>query len=62
MDRLFSTQDVRPHNRFDYWYQVACKTIVEHDFGLNAGRTTPRGGFAYRKSPFQSRCTAASSR
>ena len=31
MDRLFSTQDVRPHNRFDYWYQVACKTIVKHD-------------------------------
>jgi AraC family transcriptional activator of tynA and feaB len=31
MERLFSTEDVHPRDRFDYWHQVACRTIVDHD-------------------------------
>ena len=31
MDRLFSTQDVHPRERFSYWHDVACKSLVEHD-------------------------------
>jgi AraC family transcriptional activator of tynA and feaB len=28
---LFSTTDVHPRNRFDYWLTVACKSLVRHD-------------------------------
>lgn len=28
---LFSTSNVHPRDRFDYWHSVACKTIVDHD-------------------------------
>lgn len=31
MQRLFSTDDVRPRERFDYWHQVACRHILNHD-------------------------------
>jgi len=31
MDKLFSTDDVHPRDRFDYWHQVACANIVGHD-------------------------------
>lgn len=31
MDTIFSTDEVHPRDRFDYWHDVACKTIVEHD-------------------------------
>jgi len=31
MDTVFSTDDVHPRDRFDYWHDVACKTIIEHD-------------------------------
>ena len=31
MQRLFSTDDVRPRERFDYWHQVACRNILNHD-------------------------------
>ena len=30
MDKLFSTKDVHPRDRFDYWHEVACKTLVGH--------------------------------
>ncbi len=30
MEKLFSTTDVHPRDRFDYWHDVACKTIVRH--------------------------------
>jgi AraC family transcriptional activator of tynA and feaB len=28
---LFTTQDVHPRDRFDFWHEVACRTIVQHD-------------------------------
>jgi AraC family transcriptional regulator, positive regulator of tynA and feaB len=28
---LFSTSDVHPRDRFDYWHSVACKSIINHD-------------------------------
>jgi AraC family transcriptional activator of tynA and feaB len=28
---LFSTTDVHPRDRFDYWHSVACKSLVDHD-------------------------------
>lgn len=31
MQKLFSTKDVHPRDRFEYWHEVACKTVVEHD-------------------------------
>jgi AraC family transcriptional regulator, positive regulator of tynA and feaB len=31
MKTLFSTNDVHPRDRFDYWHQVACRKIVQHD-------------------------------
>jgi hypothetical protein len=31
MEKLFSTQDVSTSNRFDYWHEIACKIILEHD-------------------------------
>jgi AraC family transcriptional activator of tynA and feaB len=30
MDKLFSTMDVHPRDRFDYWHEVACKSLVGH--------------------------------
>jgi AraC family transcriptional activator of tynA and feaB len=29
--RLFSTDDVNPQDRFTYWHETACKSIVEHE-------------------------------
>lgn len=31
MKRLFSTADVHPRDRFDYWHEIACQKIVMHD-------------------------------
>jgi AraC-like DNA-binding protein len=28
---LFSTESVHPRDRFDYWHDIACATIVDHD-------------------------------
>jgi AraC family transcriptional regulator, positive regulator of tynA and feaB len=28
---LFSTNDVHPRDRFDYWHSVFCKTLVDHN-------------------------------
>jgi AraC family transcriptional regulator, positive regulator of tynA and feaB len=28
---IFSTDEVHPRDRFDYWHSVACRTIVAHD-------------------------------
>jgi len=30
MKNLFSTADVHRRDRFDYWHNVACKTLVDH--------------------------------
>jgi AraC-like DNA-binding protein len=31
METLFSTNDVHPRDRFDYWHQIACCKVVNHD-------------------------------
>ena len=31
MKRLFSTAQVHPRDRFDYWHNVACKNLIIHD-------------------------------
>lgn len=31
VETLFSTAAVHPRDRFDYWHEIACKTIVDHD-------------------------------
>lgn len=31
MEILFSTADVHPRDRFDYWHEGACRTLVNHD-------------------------------
>jgi len=31
VNTIFSTADVHPRDRFEYWHSVACKTIVPHD-------------------------------
>jgi AraC family transcriptional activator of tynA and feaB len=31
MEKLFSTKDVHPRDRFAYWHDVACKHIVDHN-------------------------------
>ncbi|MEA2835699.1 MAG: hypothetical protein QOD89_249 [Bradyrhizobium sp.] len=31
MRTVFTTRDVHPRDRFDYWHGVACKEIVEHE-------------------------------
>ncbi|MBA1157676.1 helix-turn-helix domain-containing protein [Microvirga mediterraneensis] len=31
MERLFSTDQVHPRDRFDYWHSVACKNLIVHD-------------------------------
>jgi AraC-like DNA-binding protein len=30
MKTLFSTREVHPRDRFDYWHEVACKLVVDH--------------------------------
>jgi AraC family transcriptional activator of tynA and feaB len=31
LKRLFSSWDVKPRERFDYWHDIACKNIVDHN-------------------------------
>ncbi|EHR01591.1 DNA-binding domain-containing protein, AraC-type [Bradyrhizobium sp. WSM471] len=31
LQTIFTTRDVHPRDRFDYWHSVACKEIVEHE-------------------------------
>ena len=31
MRTIFTTSDVHPRDRFDYWHSVACREIVEHE-------------------------------
>ncbi len=31
MKTIFSTDEVHPRDRFDFWHSVACRTIVAHD-------------------------------
>jgi AraC family transcriptional regulator, positive regulator of tynA and feaB len=43
MNRIFSTDDVHPRDRFDYWHDVACAHIVVHD-----SQAENRGAFSAR--------------
>jgi AraC-like DNA-binding protein len=31
MERLFTTNDVHPRDRYEYWHDIACTSIVYHD-------------------------------
>lgn len=31
MRKIFSTDEVHPRDRFDYWHDIACTNIVDHD-------------------------------
>ncbi len=31
MEKLFSTDAVHPRDRFDYWHDIACRKILDHD-------------------------------
>jgi AraC family transcriptional activator of tynA and feaB len=31
MKRIFSTLNIHPRDRFDFWHSIACATIVGHD-------------------------------
>ncbi len=31
METVFSTYEVHVRDRFDYWHDVACRSIVNHD-------------------------------
>jgi AraC family transcriptional activator of tynA and feaB len=40
VETIFSTEQVHPRDRFDYWHSVACKTLVDH-----SSRPKSRSGF-----------------
>jgi AraC family transcriptional regulator, positive regulator of tynA and feaB len=46
MQPLFSTSEVHPRDRFDYWHDVACKKVVHHDAEPDS-RQTFRGELRY---------------
>jgi hypothetical protein len=31
MQSIFSTAEVPPRHRYDYWHEIACRRIIEHD-------------------------------
>ena len=39
MKTIFSTTEVHPRDRFDYWHDVAIKTLVDHDSKPECHRT-----------------------
>ena len=41
MEKLFSTEDVPPRDRFASWHEIACRTILQHD-------SRPQGRPAFR--------------
>ncbi|TNC13683.1 helix-turn-helix domain-containing protein [Methylobacterium terricola] len=40
METVFTTDDVHQRDRFDYWHEIACRDVVEHD-----SRPDCRGSF-----------------
>lgn len=61
MEKVFSTQEVHPRDRFDYWHSVACKNVVDHECrpqsrltfhaGLEAGILGDIGLVVFENSP-----------
>jgi len=61
VELLFSTGQVHPRDRFDYWHSVACKQIVDHDSRpekrtgfeaeIKAGSVGHMGVVQFRNSP-----------
>lgn len=61
MERLFSTVDVHPRDRFDYWHNVACRNLVPHhskpesrvnfDAEIEAGMLADTGLVFFENSP-----------
>jgi AraC-like DNA-binding protein len=68
MQTLFSTSDVHPRDRFDYWHDVASKTLVHHDSEpesrqdfraeLRAGALASTGLVLFENSPMTISVTA----
>jgi AraC family transcriptional regulator, positive regulator of tynA and feaB len=66
--KIFTTETVHPRDRFDYWYDVACKFTVDHesspacrtDFEAELAATSlaDLSLIAYRNSPMDVRRTA----
>lgn len=63
MKELFSTHDVHPRDRFEYWHSVACQHLVQHDskpecsWRFNAkmegGNVGPVGLVLFENSPMK---------
>jgi AraC family transcriptional activator of tynA and feaB len=63
METLFSTDDVHPRDRFDYWHDVACRSIVQHDSrpecrltfraGIQTGMLADIGVIQFENSPME---------
>jgi len=63
MERLFSTVEVHPRDRFDYWHNVACKNLIVHDSTpecrptfqaeLHAGALADLGLILFETSPMR---------
>jgi AraC family transcriptional regulator, positive regulator of tynA and feaB len=63
MERIFSTRDVHQRERFAYWKDVACRTLVDHDSApqdgcsfhadMDAGRLADIGMVLFENSPME---------
>ena len=61
MEKLFSTDAVHPRDRFDYWHDIACRKILDHDSqpecrpkfqaAIYAGRLADIGIIRFDNSP-----------
>ncbi|MEA2870414.1 MAG: hypothetical protein QOH67_390 [Hyphomicrobiales bacterium] len=61
MERLFSTDTVHPRDRFDYWHDVVCRNVLQHDSqpecrvkfqaAIYAGRLADLGLVLFNNSP-----------
>jgi AraC-like DNA-binding protein len=68
MEKLFSTDDVHPRERFSHWHDLACKILVDHDSEphcrqsfhaeIRAGMLADVGLLLFENSQLQVRRTA----
>jgi AraC family transcriptional regulator, positive regulator of tynA and feaB len=69
MKRIFSTLNVHPRDRFDFWHSIACSTIVGHDSiparrnlfsaDIDVGALAEIGVVRFENSPMRVSRTAA---
>ena len=67
MKTVFSTADVHPRDAYDYWHEVLCKKVLEHDCmpesrqafqaELQAGTLSDIGLVLYKSTPMY--CSAS---